>query len=108
MRLFRLLLQIELPLILTTLDTLVEEHGKQDYFTLFTVALLPAQRQGFDRRRDALVLFKDEAFRQGVLDFYQRLSMVTVKVDGAERLMMSQPDQRDFVVKERVKLVGAL
>jgi hypothetical protein len=64
---FKSLLQIELPLILDTLDTLVVEHGKQDYFWLLTVALLPVQRQGFDRRRDQIVLFKDERFRQDVI-----------------------------------------
>jgi hypothetical protein len=107
-RLFRTLLQIEMPLILTTLDTLIEEHQKQDSFVYFTFALLPVQRQGFDRGRDQIVLFTDAKFREDVIDFYQRLGTVTTRIDTIERQLIAHPDQAAWAAKERIKSVGTL
>lgn len=99
------LLKIEIPTILNTIDRLVEDHGKLGYLPILMMNEIEAARQGYERNRDWIVLFRDEAFRRDLIEYYQQLSVVTREAQGLEGLA-GQAQFGEYVVRRRPEIVA--
>ena len=66
---------------------------------------IQSARQGFDRNRDWLIYFKDEAFRRGLFDFYLELSVTCYDAQGVENLATNSQFEQ-YVRDQRVQLTG--
>ncbi len=71
------------------------------YYPLLTANRLNVQRQGYDRNCAWVVFYKDAAFRDRLIDFYQRAAEAAQEVLGAEQLMLQNPTQKHFVEDTR-------
>ena len=106
-KLFKSLLKIDIPSILSSIDRLVEDYGKLGYIPILAINQIDASRQGYDRNRDWIILFGEENFQRDLISFYQQLSAVSSQANVLESLPLQHQQQNtDFVTRQRQELVA--
>lgn len=101
----RSLLKIEIPTILSTIDRLVADQGNLGFIPILIINEVDAARQGYDRNRDWIILFRDEGFRRDLIEFYQQLSVACREASGLETLAL-QTQFTDQMARRRPEIIA--
>lgn len=104
-RLLTSLLKIEIPTILTAIDRLIEDTGKLGYIPLLIIGEIAQTRQGFDRNRDWIILYRGDSFRRDVIEFYQRLGSICLETTALEGVA-NQAQFVEWVRGRRPEILG--
>ena len=104
-RLLKSLLGIEIPSICAAIDALVTSFNQLGYLGVLGLVQIQSARQGYDRNRDWIVLFRESAFRTDLIRFYQRLLSAHQDALGLETFAMLPMAQAAFVARRRAGLI---
>jgi len=108
-RLLRMLLRHEVDTICESLDRLIQEAGIVGFIPLLRITSIQNIRQGYDRNRDWLILFRTDVQRD-VFDFYTRLHIALSDAQGLETFHLDPraaltPNWQQTVTQERRRLM---
>ncbi len=109
--LLKTLLRHEIETITESLTRLGQQAAVAGFIPLLSVMAIKDIRQGYDRNRDWLILFKEDV-RRDVFDFYTRLHIALNDAHGLETLNIdpraaSIPNWQHVLVTERRRLLSS-
>jgi hypothetical protein len=104
-RLLRALLNIEIPTICVAIDALVTSFNQLAVLDPLNLLQIQATRQGYDRNRDWIILFREDAFRNELIRFYLRLLTAHQDAVGVENFATLPMAQAAFVATRRANII---
>lgn len=81
---FRNFIKMDIPSIQASIDRLVQDTAKLGFMPVIILNELDAIRQGYDRLRHWVILFKEDKFQRDLIDYYQRLRSTSVQANLLE------------------------
>src|SRR5262245_52941847 len=104
-KLFKALLKIEIPTICSAIDGVVTSYNQLGILDALVLLQIQSARQGYDRNRDWLILFREGAFRDELIRFYQRLLAAHQDAVGIENFSTLPVAQAAFVAQRRANII---
>ncbi len=104
-RLLVSLLKIEIPTIRAAIDGLVTMFNQVAFLHVLNLQQSQSARQGYDRNRDWIILFREESFRTDLVRFYQRLMSAYQDAVGIENFANLPVAQAAFVAQRRAAII---
>jgi len=104
------LLRDEIEMISDILKDLADDTQKLGYIPLIRLNDIVTARQGFDRNRDWVILYRDENLRRHLFNFYREVgregSRATMLENGKTNTQItSQPGWQNYYERERDDIV---
>ena len=102
---FRNFIKMDIPSMQASIDRLVQDTAKLGFIPVIILNELDAIRQGYDRLRHWVILFKEDKFQRDLIDYYKRLHSTTVQANLLES-QVAHPQHASFVQSQRTVLVA--